>query len=50
MSTNSLRHSPKLEEESEPEKKTKLRAIAIGIGGMARDIAVGVIARKIGDL
>jgi hypothetical protein len=31
------------EEVSEPEKKTKLRAIA-------RDIAVGVIARRIGDL
>jgi len=38
------------EEESEPEKKTKLRAIAIGIRGMAKDIAVGVIARRIGDL
>jgi hypothetical protein len=36
--------------EQEPEKKTRLRAVADGLAGVARDIAVGVITKKIGDV
>jgi hypothetical protein len=36
--------------EQEPEKRTKLRALADGLAGMARDIAVGVLSRRIGDI
>jgi len=38
------------DKEIEPERKSRLRAAADGLAGMARDIAVGVIARRIGDL
>jgi hypothetical protein len=34
----------------EPEEKRRLRAIADGLGGAARDIAVGVAVRLLGDL
>jgi hypothetical protein len=36
--------------EQESEKKTRLRAVADGLAGVARDIAVGVITKKIGDV
>jgi hypothetical protein len=36
--------------EREPEKRTKLRAVADGLVGAARDIAVGVVTKKIGDI
>ena len=32
------------ERESDPEKKTRLRAMAEGLGGFARDVAVGVMS------
>jgi hypothetical protein len=32
------------EQESDPEKKTRLRAMAEGLGGFARDVAVGVLS------
>jgi hypothetical protein len=32
------------ERESDPERKTRLRAMAEGLGGFARDVAVGVIS------
>lgn len=35
--------------EPEPERKSRLRAAADGLAGMARDVAVGVLARKLGD-
>jgi hypothetical protein len=35
--------------EPEPAKKTKLRAVADGLAGAARDIAVAVVAKKLGD-
>jgi hypothetical protein len=36
--------------EKEPEKKQRLRAIADGLGGALRDIAVGVISKRLGEL
>jgi hypothetical protein len=38
------------EDEKEPEKKSRLRAVADGLGGAARDIAVAVISRRLGEL
>lgn len=38
------------EEEAEPERKSKLRAVAQGLGGVARDIAVGAISAQLGNL
>jgi hypothetical protein len=32
------------EQEPDPEKKTRLRAMAEGLGGFARDVAVGVLS------
>jgi hypothetical protein len=36
--------------EPEPERKNRLRALADGLGGIARDIAVGVISTQLGKL
>ena len=38
------------EAETEPEKKNRLRAVADGLGGAVKDIAVAVIAKRLGDL
>jgi hypothetical protein len=38
------------EDEQEPEKKTRLRAVADGLRGAVRDIAVGVITKQLGEL
>jgi hypothetical protein len=38
------------EAEKEPERKNRLRAIADGLGGAVRDIAVAVVAKRLGDL
>lgn len=37
------------EDAAEPEKKTMLRATADTVGGMARDVIVGVLAAQIGE-
>ena len=36
--------------EKEPEKKRRLRAVADGLGGALKDIAVGVIVKRLGEL
>jgi hypothetical protein len=38
------------DEESEPERKSRLRQAADVVGGMARDVAVAVISARIGNL
>jgi hypothetical protein len=38
------------DEESEPERKGRLREAADVVGGMARDVAVAVISARIGNL
>lgn len=38
------------EAEQEPARKKRLRAVADGLGGVLRDIAVGVISKRLGDL
>jgi hypothetical protein len=38
------------EAEKEPERKNRLRAIADGLGGAVKEIAVAVIAKRLGDL
>jgi hypothetical protein len=38
------------EAEEEPAKKSRLRAVADGLGGAARDIAVGVAIKQLGGL
>jgi hypothetical protein len=38
------------EAEQEPEEKRRLRAVADGLRGAVRDVAVAVIARQLGDL
>jgi hypothetical protein len=38
------------EAEKEPERKNRLRAVADGLGGAVRDVAVAVIAKRLGDL
>jgi hypothetical protein len=38
------------EAEKEPAKKKRLRAVADGLRGVLRDIAVGVVAKRLGDL
>jgi hypothetical protein len=38
------------EAEKEPAKKKRLRAVADGLGSALRDIAVGVISKRLGDL
>jgi hypothetical protein len=38
------------EAEKEPEKKQRLRAVADGLGGALRDIAVAVISKRLGEL
>jgi hypothetical protein len=38
------------EAEEEPAKKKRLRAVADGLGSALRDIAVGVISKRLGDL
>jgi hypothetical protein len=37
-------------EEKEPARRGRLRAIADGLGGAARDIAVAVISKRLGEL
>jgi hypothetical protein len=37
------------EAEKEPERKQRLRAVADGLGGALRDIAVGVITKRLGE-
>lgn len=38
------------DDEKEPEKKGRLRAIADGLGGAMRDIAISVLAKRLGEL
>jgi hypothetical protein len=38
------------EAEAEPRKKQRLRTIGEGLAGAARDIAIGVLTKKIGDI
>jgi hypothetical protein len=38
------------EAEKEPAKRNRLRAVADGLGGAVRDIAVAVVAKRLGDL
>jgi hypothetical protein len=38
------------EAEREPAKKNRLRAVADGLGGAVKDIAVAVVAKHLGDL
>jgi hypothetical protein len=36
--------------EAEPDRKNRLKALAEGLGGIARDVAVGVISAQLGKL
>jgi hypothetical protein len=38
------------EDEQEPEERNRLRAVADGLRGAVRDIAVGVITKQLGEL
>ena len=38
------------EAEKEPERKQRLRAVADGLGGALRDIAVAVVSKRLGEL